>query len=153
MHCERGGLAIETDVGTRKGIRAYGNGQINAVAQMDSLQTAVVVAHGEAGSITAGPAAVVGLSKRQHAGVRDVGTLDESDALQFGQARQLCDRVVSKKRAASEVNVAYTVARVDQALDTDVGNMTTVPQMHVVEVAAKPGNGVDSRVRHVAALG
>ena len=113
MHCERSELAI--GAGTQsKGGEAYGNGQVNAITQVDSLQAAVVVADGDSSSLTARPAAVVGLSKRQHAGVRDVGTLDKPDSLQFGQIRQLGDRVVSEKGAAPEVDVAYTIARVDQ---------------------------------------
>lgn len=59
---------------------------------------------------------------------------------------------ISQEVATSEVNVANSVAGLDQADDGAIGDARTVAQMDVMQVFPKLANRIDGTVRDESAL-
>ena len=103
----------------------------------------VVVGNDVPVRIPARPTAEVGLGKRVHAGISDVGTFDKPNALELGQCCKLHNRLVGQEGAAAKVNVPNPVAGTDQALDAFIGDVAAVSQMHVMQVSSQLRDGID----------
>jgi hypothetical protein len=88
-----------------------------------------------------------------HRVVGNIAALDQPDALELREGRKAHDGVVCQVRATPQVDIPYSVATVHQALDRLIRNLTTVPEMHIMKVLTKPGNGMDSYIGDVSALG
>lgn len=135
--------------------RPYLERQVNAVAEMNTLQAGskVLAAQEHSVGISPHPRTISCLGKRKDGLVGNVTALDQAYALQLGQSSEASDGHIREERAASQVNVADAVAAPHQADDALVGDLAAVAEMDIVQVLAKLGNGVDGGIRDVAALG
>ena len=124
---------------------------------MNSLQTRLVIIPLRAHNNTAGCIATISGPRGrpcqgQNGFVGYVDTLHQSDSLQLWQRGQLRDRRVRQIMAASEVNVANTVAARHEPLDRLVRDVDTVAQVYVVQVLTEPRDGIDGCIRDLLAL-
>lgn len=62
------------------------------------------------------------LGKRKDRGVCNTTTFYQAYALQLREAGEALHRGISEERAASQVNIAYTIAVGNQTLDSIVGD-------------------------------
>lgn len=135
--------------------KSYLESQVHAVAEMDSLQAWGKILAAQKHSVGVSPDArtICRLCKGKDGFVCDAATLDQANALELGQPGEASDGRISEERAASQINVADTVAASHQANDSLIGNLAAVAEVDIVEVLAELGNGVDGGIRDVAALG
>lgn len=133
----------------------YSESQIDTVAEMHPLQAwrEIFAASKHSVGIPSDARAMSCLGKRKDRGVCNTTTFYQAYALQLGEAGEALDRRISEKRAASQVDVADTVAVGYQTLDSIIGNETAVAQMDIVKVFTQLGDGVDGSVCDVPALG
>lgn len=102
----------------------YSESQINTVAEMHTLQAwrEIFAASKHSVGIPSDTRAMSGLGKRKDRGICNTTTFYQAYALQLGEAGKALDRCISEERAASQVNIPYTVAVGYQTLDTIVGD-------------------------------
>lgn len=55
--------------------------------------------------------------------------------------------------ATAKIDVSDSVAALDQFLDSVVRELHAVAQVHIMQILTKSGNGIDSLVCDIAALG
>jgi hypothetical protein len=90
--------------------------------------------------------------KSMNAAVGNTGTLDQSYPLEFWQASQLHDAAIGQSTATSEIDIADTIARFGQGLDTDIRDARTMTKMDVMEVLAELRDRKHSSVGDLSAF-
>jgi hypothetical protein len=103
--------------------------QVCAVAEMHTFQDADAVDFLVVLDLTHG--------KSMNAAIGDTCTLDQSYPLELWQASQLRDTTVGQSTATSKIDIADTIARFGQGLDTDIRDARTMTEMDVMEILAE----------------
>lgn len=129
--------------------------ELRAVAEVYSFKTAAAgIRFSYVPSICVPTLAqsLVGLSKRIDRHIGDVAAFDETNPLELRKNSQSGDRFIRQIETATQVNVPYTIARVDQTLYSFVGQVHTVAKVNVMQVLAELRDGEDGLVGNIATL-
>src|SRR6266536_3018754 len=84
--------------------------------------------------------------------IGDVRAFDETYSPQLGKRGKFSHGQIREVNAASEINVSYPIAVLHEFDDCRICNVTTVPQMEIVQVFAEFADRIYSRIFQVYAF-
>ncbi len=83
----------------------------------------------------------------------DVTALHQSNSPQFWQLSKLLDRLVSKPRAAPEIDISDPSTMPYNSLDRLIGDQAAVAEMKVMQVLAQCTDREDGLIGKISAFG
>lgn len=131
---------------------AYLQRQIDAIAEMDSLQTALMCS-ARVIWMQGFPHKDLWMCKRLYASVRYRLALHKANAPQLWQTRQMRDRCICQVITACQINVSNSIASLDQCHDSVVRQIAAMPEMDVMQILSQPTNCLHCCICDVPAFG